>query len=265
MNAFSSIFGAVLVTLYYQKKIKFESARKQMPMVFKAYWLLATLSTVVSVSLSCVYWPLIYNGRDKGLNDSLTHAGNALVFVIDIFINAHPPRFGHFIYPLGFGVLYAFVFSLPYTLLGGTDRDLQNFIYSVLDWTKKPSAALSFALATIIFLTIMHFVLTFLAVTRIYLHNYISSRSTTNPRVNRSPESGENINQGFERAWFYILLSSQILFEFFVCRRVIINMCGITVHDDEEERIVTNQNKWVSDCSTNLFSVHVLELTRYDF
>jgi hypothetical protein len=188
LNAFSSLFGAALVTLYYQKKITFEDDQNVMPKIFKAYWLLSTLSTVNSISLSCVYWPLIYTGRDKGLNDALTHAGNAIVFLIDIFINAHPPRYGHFVYSLCFGVFYGYIFSLIYTLLGGTDRDMQNFIYSVLDWKKHTSDAAVFATATIIFLVFMHFVLTFLATTRIYIHQKIKSRKA----LVQSSQSGGN-------------------------------------------------------------------------
>lgn len=176
MNALSSLFGSVLVTLYYQKVITFEDESMDMPKSLKVYWLLSNLSSVVSISLSCIYWPLIYNGRDKGLNDSLTHAGNAVFMLLDLFINAHPPRYGHFIYPLTFGAFYAFVFSLPYTLLGGTDRDLNNFIYSVLDWKSNTKGALTFAILTLVFLTIMHCVLSFLASMRVWIGGKIKTR-----------------------------------------------------------------------------------------
>lgn len=177
VNAFSSLLGAVLVVLYYQRKIKFSDETNEMSKAFKFYWLLSTVSTVVCISLSCIYWPLIYNGRDKGLNDSLTHAGNAIVLFVDsIFINAHPPRFGHFVYPLGFSAVYSYLFSLPYTVLGGTDRDNNNFIYSVIDWAGNTKGAIVFSLATIIFLTFMHFVLMFLASLRVRFHNYRHNR-----------------------------------------------------------------------------------------
>jgi hypothetical protein len=176
LNALTSLFGAVLVTLYYKRKMTFDDESREMTKTLKAYWILSNLSTVVSISLSCVYWPLIHTGRDKGLNDALTHAGNAIVYLVDIFVRACPARYGHFIYPLGFGVFYAFVFSVPYTLLGGIDRDFKNYIYSVLDWKNNTSGALTFASATIVFLTVMHFVLTFLASTRIYIHQRLKSR-----------------------------------------------------------------------------------------
>lgn len=170
INAVTSLFGAVLVAFYYKRRIRFDDETKVMPMSFKVYWLLSLLSICVSISLSAVYWPLIYDGRDQGVNDALTHAGNAIFWFIDLFVIAHPPRFGHFVYPLGFGIFYAYVFSLPYTLLGGTDRDGNNYIYSVIDFTGKTGRALGFSLAIIVFLTIMHFVLTGFAMMRIKIH-----------------------------------------------------------------------------------------------
>lgn len=193
LNAVSTVFGAVLVTLYYRQKIMFDDDSKAMTKTIKFYWLLTTLSTVVSVTLSCVYWPLIYDGRDKGLNDALSHAGNAVMMIVDVYIRAHPPRYSHFVYPLSFGFFYGFLFSLPYTLLGGTERDLNNFIYSVVDWKKHPAAALTFALATIVFLIFMHFFLTFLATSRTYLHRRMMSKKL----MNRSTTSAEN-NHGFD-------------------------------------------------------------------
>lgn len=176
LNTFSSLFGAVLVAIYYRRQITFDDDNRSMTTSFKAYWLLSNLSTVVCISLSLVYWPLIYTGRDKGLTDDLTHAGNAIVLFIDIFFNAHPPRFGHFVYPLGMGIVYSYLFSLPYTLLGGTDRDFNNFIYSVLDWTNDFNGALTFSLATMFFLIFMHFVLTILATARVLLYEKRKSR-----------------------------------------------------------------------------------------
>ncbi|CRL01831.1 CLUMA_CG015062, isoform A [Clunio marinus] len=187
LNAITSLFGAILVTFYYKVKISFENEENRMPKSFKIYWLLTTLSTVVSISLSCIYWPLIYTGRDKGLNDALTHAGNAIVFFIDIFVNAHPPRYGHFVYPLSFGVFYGYFFSLPYTLLGGVDRDYNNYIYSVLDWKNDTQNAIIFALSTVAFLVFMHFVLTFLTGTKKFVHKIIKSRrSETNETMSDS-------------------------------------------------------------------------------
>ena len=193
LNGTSALFGAILITFYYRGKIRLENDK--MPNVFKLYWLLVTSSTVLSATISGIYWPFIYVGRDKGLNDALSHAGNTIFMIIDIFINAHPPRFGHFIYPLSFGMFYVFIFSIPYTLLGGTDRDYNNFIYSVLDWRNNTSGALSFSLAAIVFIIMTHFVLTSFGVFRLYISKVMKSRKTEPER-----STNEENNRGFSES-----------------------------------------------------------------
>lgn len=105
--------------------------------------------------------------RDDGLNDTLTHGGNAMVNLIDLFIHAHPAYYGHVIYVFLGGVFYL-LFSVIYTLAGGTDRDYKNFIYSVIDWRNNTQGAVIFALSTIVFLSIMHFILTMFVTLRIH-------------------------------------------------------------------------------------------------
>lgn len=175
LNSMSSVLGAVLVTCYYRKLLKFEEVQK-MTKVLKIYWVSSLLSTVVSISLSCVYWPLIYTGRDKGLNDALTHAGNAIFMFVDVFVSAFPFRYGLFIHPLGFGVFYGYFFSVFYTVIGGKDRDNNDFIYSVLDWNNHTISAFSFSTATIIFLIFIHFIISSLLHLKIYLYRKLSEK-----------------------------------------------------------------------------------------
>ena len=193
LNAMSSVLGAVLVTCYYRKILEFEESRK-MSKALKIFWVSSLLSTVVSISLSCVYWPLIYTGRDKGFNDALTHAANAIFMFVDVFISASPYRYGLFIYPLGFGVFYAYVFSVFYVVFGGNDRDNNNYIYSVLDWNNHTMAALTFSTATIVFLIFIHFVISSLLHLRIYFHRKLSEKQ--NIEQTSSSEVG-NSNIGF--------------------------------------------------------------------
>lgn len=97
-----------------------------------------------------------------------------MVNFIDLFIHAHPGRFGHVIYVFTTGAFYI-LFSIVYTLAGGTDRDLKNYIYSVIDWKNHTFDAIVFALATITFLSIMHLILTALVSLRIYVYNRMCS------------------------------------------------------------------------------------------
>lgn len=166
LNACFAVYGAVLVGLYYSRKIKFHDSGSKMIRPFKVYWLLTVLSTSVSVGVSCFYWPG-YNGRDEGVNDVLTHAGNSIVLLIDTFVIAHPPRFEHFVHPMGFGFFYAFIFSLPYTLLGGVNRDYKNYIYPSIDWTNKMSGAATYSIIIIAVMGVVHLAVTALAKLRV--------------------------------------------------------------------------------------------------
>jgi hypothetical protein len=97
---------------------------------------------------------------------------NAIVNFCDIFFNAQPARFGHVIYPLLFGLFYC-VFSIIYTVAGGVERDGKNYIYSILDWNEHTLDAIVFALATIVFLSLMHLFLTVCVKIRIFIYKRI--------------------------------------------------------------------------------------------
>lgn len=113
--------------------------------------------------------------RDKGLNDALTHAVNAFLLFIDLFINSHPPRFSHLIQNLLFGTSYA-IFSIIYTFCGGINRSNEPFIYSVLNWKYETSSAVLFAFLTLIFLVFIHCVLTSCIHLRIWIHKKLCDR-----------------------------------------------------------------------------------------
>ena len=161
LNAFTSVFGAILVALFIKNKFKFDEERKETPRIFKIYWFLYSISFSVSIASVFGYWLFVYNGKETGMNNILSHAGNAIVFVIDALVNAHPPRYGHFVYPMMFAMTYTFFFSLPFTLLGGTGRTYNNFIYPALDWRKKIWSALSFSFGEILGVGVTHLIAAF--------------------------------------------------------------------------------------------------------
>ncbi|XP_070500146.1 protein rolling stone-like [Chironomus tepperi] len=175
LNGVSSLLSAIIVTQYFFKVTKIDNDLNYMPTSLKTSWLLSTLSTVFATSLSIIYWPLIYTGKDKGLNDALTHAVNAILLTIDLFINAHPPRYCHFVQNLFFGLCYA-LFSVIYTFCGGLNRSNEPFIYSVLNWKYETSSATLFAFLTLIFLILMHCVLTSCIHLRIWIHKKLCDR-----------------------------------------------------------------------------------------
>lgn len=176
LNALSSLFGTTIKTLYYNNKITFDEPNKdRMTNILKVHWLLSNLSSVISICVSLSYWPS-YNGRDTGLNDVLTHAGNSVILIADTFIHARPPRYGHFIYPLIFGIVYLVIFSIPYQVLGGVNRDFKNYIYPSLDWTNNTKSAITSSLMLIAFLVIVHIIITFSIIARLYVFSKFKSR-----------------------------------------------------------------------------------------
>lgn len=178
MNTISSLVMATVQTLYHRGAITCDNANKssRLALIHKIQWILWIVSLVVSVSISCVYWKFIYTGKDKGWNDYLTHGGNAVVNVIDMFIVAIPARFGLFVWPLCLGVIYALGFSLPYALAGGLDRHGKQSIYIVADWLGNPGGATLFVFGTIMFLTVMHFVLTYIMSLREKIHKIMTDK-----------------------------------------------------------------------------------------
>lgn len=188
LNALSSLFGAILITLHYNNKLFSPSDGddtnyNRMTNSLKVNWFLSNLSSAVSICVSLAYWPS-YNGRDAGLNDVLTHAGNSVVLFADTFIHCRPPRYGHFVYPLGFGILYLIGFSLPYQLFGGVNRDFENYIYPSVDWANNTIDAVRSASLMSVLFVIVHLLLTLLIVARSYLHGKCMSYQM-DKRLNR--------------------------------------------------------------------------------
>lgn len=177
MNVISSIFHAYVVTLYHQTKISLVDA--EMSKKLKVHWFLATLSAVACITMSTIYWLKIRTEKDKGLSDWLTHAGNAIMMTFDIIIRTHPPRFGHFIYSMVFGIFYGFFFTIPYIYLGGTNKDFNNFIYPSMDWKNQPIAALKFTLSSILFIALVNFLLTVWESMQVFLHKRLNTQDAT--------------------------------------------------------------------------------------
>lgn len=185
LNALSSLFGAVVITIHFKNNsIKSNSSGdNRMTKTLKVHWLLSNLSVVVSICVSLAYWPT-YSGRDAGLNDVLTHAVNSVILFLDTFIHARPPRCGHFVYPLGFGFFYLILFSLPYQLLGGLNRDYKNYVYPSLDWSDNTIGAIKSTAMYLASLVLVHLAITIFILIRMYVHGKFC-KSENVPESNR--------------------------------------------------------------------------------
>ncbi len=125
----------------------------------------------------------------------MTHGGNAIVNFFDLFVTAHPMFYGHVIWPIIFSSFYL-AFSVFYVLIGGTDRDYNNYIYSVIDWKNNLKGAIIFSFLTIAFLSIMHFILTACVTARIYVHKKWFQKNNRS-EINQDPAAAAVDNIGF--------------------------------------------------------------------
>ena len=76
------------------------------------------------------------------------HGTNAIYVVVDIFITATPLRLLHFFHGLLFGAAYI-IFSVIYTMAGGTNNLNKPYIYGIIDWKSKPQVAVAYAVSCV--------------------------------------------------------------------------------------------------------------------
>lgn len=139
--------------------------------------------------LSCDNICLIL-GRDWGVNDFLTHAGNSILLFADLFVVRHPGNFSHFIYPPAVGLIYL-MFTIVYTFLGGTDRYGENYVYKILDWRNDTKSAAITSAITIVLLCVIHLVVVGVHRLRCKIHN----RQTSKRNLTINASSNEIIQQ----------------------------------------------------------------------
>ncbi|CAO1378485.1 unnamed protein product [Diamesa serratosioi] len=174
----STLLGAVLVTVHHYDLIA-PCYHEKMTKIFKFYWFLSNATSVLAFCISITYWSLVFDGRDWGINDFLTHAGNSIVLFADLFVVRHPGKFTHFIYPPGVGLIYL-LFTLVYTFLGGKDRYGENYVYKILDWRHHTKSAAIISAITIVLLCVIHLVVVGIHRVRCKIHNHqINKRNLT--------------------------------------------------------------------------------------
>jgi hypothetical protein len=114
----STAMGAILVTLDYFDKIKFEA---KMTRTLSLYWALWNQSIVFSGVVSTLYWMLLFKSNEVDVNNILIHMTNSIVLVIDLFFVKHPPRYSNFIYLMIVELIYM-AFTVIYPIMGGLDK-----------------------------------------------------------------------------------------------------------------------------------------------
>lgn len=176
----ASLMGAYLVTNYHFKRFE---CTNRMRRILRFYWFLSNNSVVLACVISSIYWTLLYREGQNNLNNYLVHATNSLFLVIDLFVICHPHRMSLFVYPMTCGGLYMF-FTIIYTLLGGNDRNGDNFVYPILDWKNHPLKATIVGIGCVVFLGVFHAIICGLHRIRNEIHQRLTGkRNKTNDQV----------------------------------------------------------------------------------
>ncbi|XP_078487924.1 protein rolling stone-like [Ciona intestinalis] len=102
-------------------------------------WILINVAFSAALVTDLLYWALLSSGTNSSrLAEPFnvhSHAINLLLLIIDIFVTSYPIRLLHFIYPVGYGLVYT-SFSL---ILHGSG--FTSAIYSLLNWATSPGIA----------------------------------------------------------------------------------------------------------------------------
>ena len=80
------------------------------------------------------------------------HAVNLLLLLIDFILHQIPVHILHFVYPFVVGLAYV-VLSVVYSFINETP------VYPILDWYNSPSTVAGYAVATLIAIVILQFLL----------------------------------------------------------------------------------------------------------
>ncbi|KAG5677932.1 hypothetical protein PVAND_007646 [Polypedilum vanderplanki] len=172
ITAVTCTLSAYFTTLNYCRKL---SKQNQMTIWLKIFWFLHNNIILYSILISGIYWSLLHDGSAIDLNNVLIHMKNSLVLIFDLLIIQHPYRKSHFIYPIICGAIYE-LFTVIYTLSGGIDYDGNNYVYSIINWNKKPVSSIIVSTLLLISLAIMHMMICSLHAIRTKLGNYVNTR-----------------------------------------------------------------------------------------
>lgn len=108
----------------------------------KVQWILFTIGNGAAITVTILYWSLIYGlsgGGSVGHIGIVIHALNGVIAVIDVGVSGVPVRILHFVYFIAYCASYS-VFTGVYYGAGGTVGN-RTYIYPVLNYESAPAIA----------------------------------------------------------------------------------------------------------------------------
>lgn len=107
-------------------------------------WLFYTTTTVIGLTISLVFWTVIFPfHQSDGLSfvSIVGHALNSVVLLADLWISGRPWRLAHVYQPMAVLVGYV-IFLVVYWSAGGTNHFGHNYVYKAFDmgriWSTWP-------------------------------------------------------------------------------------------------------------------------------
>jgi len=133
----------------------YRDAPSPTPWFAKATWVLQDLTLSASFLVFLLYWTLIYDGGTPRPITPFTHGYNFLAMAIDQLLTNQPVRPWHFVYFIGYAVLYL-VWSVIFNF-SGLRCDGERYIYEPLNWKKFDKTALTAAIILLVVCPLVYF------------------------------------------------------------------------------------------------------------
>lgn len=125
----------------------------------KVVWMLFNVASSGCLLVTIIFWTMLYpymhglSGYELLVNFQL-HAVTSIIIVLEHILTAIPVRFLHFVYTLGYGLIYIAFSGILYSV------DHRYVLYkNVLDWSKPGSTAVVCCITAFVALPLLQLVL----------------------------------------------------------------------------------------------------------
>lgn len=194
-----SICGLILVVRRWklQKIPGFDPSTLKLGFLERAYWFLYVLTSSLATAITITYWTLVFDPTIHIFDvlNTLVHVCNCVVMLLDFCVTNIPFLLRCVWW--NWTVMLSFsIFSVIYTVAGGTDKDGCHYIYKILDWS-KPGASLLYCGFELLLLTVVHLVLCYLSTWKDRIYAKITmmlGRSSSDPDSNNKPKVEKSLD-----------------------------------------------------------------------